>query len=420
LSDDERDRDCDNPAVPATDQSWTPDKKRLETSLSRLRKLVERPVPRLARVPELLRVAELLCPSLTGLDGIRAVVQLAIHHLPRDDWTDIAALLYGLTEQSRGKPLKTRRELAYHLYLERAGIDAEHFSVETFRTGREPWIIKDLTAALIALVAAYYEKPTAMIDATSTDSSTQAPSATALPDAASEPAVLAQAPNLPATEPIPARPPLRPRRHWLPVAALCSIVGAAALIAALATGDNTPRPCGPTTARLVSLSPVPSAVESRSHLYIYAPHQFAAEHGWASYSLGYKVPSKEVFRFGEVRQLVLGFHNEANTPKENVIARVGLAQGITLQPGSTCVYRGAVSAGAYSAGASLVQPTGLRLGTIDPRANVYVTFAVKLPESSSETSETIYGGIGAAGDLPEPNWYGNQEVASSLLLSLTQ
>jgi hypothetical protein len=127
------------------------------------------------------------------------------------------------------------------------------------------------------------------------------------------------------------------------------------------------------------------------------------------------VSPKEVFHFGEVRQLALGFHNKGDMPEQNMVARVGLSQGMALQPDSTCIYRGVVGAGAYSAGTSLVESAGLRLGSIAPRANVYVTFKVKLPTLSHETRAAAYGAIDRAEDLPEPNWYGEGNAPDVLL-----
>jgi hypothetical protein len=422
LSEGDRDRDCDNLAVPATDQPWTPDKKQLEKNFSDLRQLVERPVPRLTKVLELRRVAELLCPSLTGLDGIRAVVQLAVDYPPQDDWADIAALLYGLTEQTMpSTPVNTRRDLAYHLYLERAGIEPENFSKETFRTGREPQIIEDLADALVELVAAFYKEQVEAVHTASTAPLTpEIPAvstpATAPPDAASHPAIPALQPQVIKPDPE-QRPPL-PRHRWLAALALCSIVGAVALVAALASGHGTPRHCGATTARLVNLSPELTTPEVRSRLYIYAPHQYDTEHGWASTSLTFKVPPKEVFHFDEVRTVALAHYNEANEPEPNVIARASLSQGAALQPDSTCIYRGSSArSGTSSAGTSLIGSTGLNLGTIAPHTAIYVTVNVVLPKPPHETSATIYGAIGPAGEFPEPNWY---EQASSLQVPLTR
>jgi hypothetical protein len=396
--------------VPVTDQPWTPDETQLEGNLSLLRNLINQPVPRLADVPELMRVVELLCPSLNGLDGIRAVVQLAIDHLPRDDWTDIAALLYGLTEQSHGQPLQTRRKLAYHTYLERADLEPENFSKETFRTGREPRIIKDLTAALVELVADFYERPPAIINATSTASSTAEPvaastPATAQPDAASKPAAPAPQPPAIETETGTQPPERRDRRgahliKWLMPGysaiityAVALLVMALAVILPTGGGASTiSGSCGPTTAQLVPQE----NLDPWAHLYMYAPHQEGAQHGWSG-ELAYflnEPKHKEIFHPGETRLVALSYINEE--PDMPVVAKVGLSGGASIVPNTTCLYRDAdYSKGTRYAKNPLTQAKGLKIEHLASQARVYITFREQLPTSAPEASIVdTYGWIG--------------------------
>jgi hypothetical protein len=139
------------------DTFWIPSKESLAANIRHLRRLLDYPVPRLATISELLRVAERLCPGRNGLDGIKASVQLAIVRLPQDDWPEVAELLYGLADASRDEPLAERRRLAFEKYCEVARDPDREYSQETFRTGHERKISEDLAAALIALVEESYK-----------------------------------------------------------------------------------------------------------------------------------------------------------------------------------------------------------------------------------------------------------------------
>ena len=88
-------------AMPHREQ-WEARREPLEGNLHNLRSILDQPIPRVTTIPDMTRAAEVLFPSLTGLDAILALLQLAIEKMP-DERGSVAENIYGLTEESRGK-----------------------------------------------------------------------------------------------------------------------------------------------------------------------------------------------------------------------------------------------------------------------------------------------------------------------------
>lgn len=129
-------------------EKWEARREPLEGNLHNLRSLLDQPVPRVTTIPDLKRAAEELFPSLTGLDAILALLQRAIEKMP-DGRGPVAENIYGLTEESRGKKVRQRRELAIAAYEE---IIDEEVDYETFRTNAERNLIEDLATVHIRLI----------------------------------------------------------------------------------------------------------------------------------------------------------------------------------------------------------------------------------------------------------------------------
>jgi hypothetical protein len=139
-------------------EQWMPDKKSLTDQMHELRGLLDHRVPRVLTIPELSQVAERLCPTLEGLAGLLAAVQLAADKLP-DNRGPVAELLYGLTDESRGQPVKARRQLALAKFREVVP-KAEQCTYESFRCNDERELIEDLATILIDLVGPSPERTT--------------------------------------------------------------------------------------------------------------------------------------------------------------------------------------------------------------------------------------------------------------------
>jgi hypothetical protein len=202
--------------------------------------------------------------------------------------------------------------------------------------------------------------------------------------------------------------------------ALCACGAIAALIVILTTarGGAGSGACGPTTAHLFTPpEKFGEEAEVSSTLYIYAPNQAGAQHGWTNTFYPYSHP-EEVFHAQETRLLAL---TNPYPGEGNLTARIGLPSRAALVPNSTCVYRyDKYATGTRYTGTPL--QNGLKIDNLRPRESIYVTFRVRLP-SDNQKSATFYGAIGPAEDstLPEdsllaPTWIAH---ASSLSLSLT-
>jgi hypothetical protein len=210
-----------------------------------------------------------------------------------------------------------------------------------------------------------------------------------------------------------------PSRRVRYLATLIAAIVVAAVTFVLATdrgGIITAGSCGATTAQLFSPG---SSVTTPSAIYIYAPHQEGAQHGWANAFAGLlsEPRQKEVFRAGAVRLLALSYHNQsASTTEKNLIARVGLPQGARLQPNSTCLYHANnYASGDRYSGTPLLGSTGLSVGNVAPNEYVYVTFEAQLPRHA-ELTTNIYGGIDDQAELGGGDW--TQKV-SHIQLELT-
>lgn len=125
-----------------------PTKETLEGDLRHLRRLLDQRDEPFYKVKALQSVARRLCSGDRDVDSITGALRLAIGLLGANRSAEWAAALYGLTDESRGKPLAERRELAYQIS------DAESF--ETFRTKFEPELISAL-AELLADLNAQHE-----------------------------------------------------------------------------------------------------------------------------------------------------------------------------------------------------------------------------------------------------------------------
>jgi hypothetical protein len=404
----------------SADPPWVPDQTELATDLRELRRLLDQRMPRLTQIKELVRVARVLTPtSADDLNSVRAAVRLAVDHLPRDGRAAVAVLLYGLTDDSAGKQLTDRRELAYAKHVEMA---PKPYKKTTFRTGFEAKLANDLATALEELVVAHNERP--------------------IPDAADQPAGTPEHDDLPqndngatATEqpetPVEAMPTLpepdpesRPAHRKTPndgrfppgptalLAILAfAVVGAALTLHVLDRGSNSADAvsgrCGPTTAQLLK--------NPQSEILVYAPNQ----EGW-TFIINIppnELEKNETFRYGEVRQFALNTTNETSETEHGLIARIGLPRSATLEPNSTCVYRnGDYISGARYAGTSLSAPSGVKIGSLAPRQRVYVTFKERLPTAGlTGNTATTYGAIASPSKIGGPEWI---EKASHLELEL--
>jgi hypothetical protein len=413
------------PAVP-TDQPWVPDLTQLTGNLSYLRRLLDNRAPRLASIKELVRVARLLSPTPSDLDGVLAAVQLGINHMPGDELPPVAERLYGLTEDSSGLPLKDRRALAYRKYLDfKPG-----YSDESFRTGPMQDIAEDLAVALVELVVAHNERPAPNGEndvtgqAAVADQQAETPEQDELPQGYELGVV---APDEQSVEPVEASPELDPEsapRTWVAVRrvlhrrapALLAIAGIAALgtaAALVSDHDRSGAPvvsggCGPTAVQFYNK---PTSGEPASGILVYAPAEERAVHGWAGYI---PIPPSEsekteTFRYGEVRQFALVGTNETSETEHDLIARVGLPQTAKLEPNTTCIYRNSnYTSGTHYTGTGLIAPGGIKIGSLAPKQEVYVTFKERLPTvGHAGNTATMYGAIAPESKIGGPEWIYN-------------
>jgi hypothetical protein len=391
---------------------WTPSEDELEGNLSYLRRLLDQSVPRLENIPALARAARLLRPSTLGMDGVLATVKLAIDCLPQDGWQEIAELLYGLADESRGEPLKERRRLAHSKYLEVASGRTQHQEL-TFRQEDEPRLIKDIAAALITLVDESANHPG---DFGKQEPSSDDEQSSPVPETVSplEEGLLAERDKTQGGEAratgehgVGADPPILslPPRKWRPrpigrsgvllSLGLCLLIALALFVGHLrdASRNVIPDGCGPTTAQLFDQERETNETE----IYMYLPHQHSNTiHGWSSGDLG-----NETFQPGEVRTFALSYRNKNNTLAKEVTARVALPQGALLLPDSTCLYRNDdFSQGTLYKSLSLIQPEGLAIGSYAPLADaVFITFSERLPQKITCENNFVetYGGAGPEG-----------------------
>lgn len=156
--------------------------------------------------------------------------------------------------------------------------------------------------------------------------------------------------------------------------------------------------CGSTTALHLPIT----TNGSNTILYMYAPHQKEARHGW---SYGIIEPSRqEPMQGGETRPFALVYHAEKGEP---AMARVALPSGASLKPNSVCVYRhGDASTGQSHTAKSLL--TGLAIGNVAHNDVVAVTFDATMPSLPSDISVIrFYGLIASPSTIAEPNWIEN-------------
>jgi hypothetical protein len=421
----------------SADPPWVPDPTELATDLRELRSLLDQGMPRLTQIKELVRTAQLLSPMSTDdLDSVRAVVQLAIDHLPRDGRPAVAVLLYGLTKDSAGRRLTDRRELAYARHVELA---REPYKKTTFRTGFEKKLATDLATALVELVVAHNEHPVLTGE---DDQALQPPEAETTPNVVdSDQATAADAqaetweqppqddehgvvaPDEQSAEPVEAlpQPNLEPagRRRWdagrrflrrhvavlLTVAGVTTIGAAIVLVSDYGNGRSAGRAvseaCGPTTVQLFT--------NPAQQILVYAPGSERAEHGWVGVfpQTHAESPEKtETFRYGEVRQFAMQSTNETSATEHNLIARIGLTQSAKLEPNTTCVYRPtSYTRGTHYAGTGLIAPGGFKIGSLAPHEKVDVTFKEQLPTvGRSGNIAKTYGAIAPESKIGGPNW----------------
>jgi hypothetical protein len=127
----------------STEISWRPEKTQLIGDLAYLRRLLDQDSERFFKVATLQRTARCLLPGGNDSIDIKSILLLAVNQLGTNRWAAAAASLYGLTNDTQGKSLATRRQIASEI----AGRN-----IETFRTSDEKKILNDLAEALITLV----------------------------------------------------------------------------------------------------------------------------------------------------------------------------------------------------------------------------------------------------------------------------
>jgi hypothetical protein len=131
--------------VPPEKPAWTPKREVLAANVRHLRRLLDQKSPsRFDGVRDLQQAAQRLCPTLTGVEALQAVINLAAEHPLVSRWGLSLRHLYGLTPESKGCKLGARRRLAFDASGEG--------SMETFRTSREEEMAQNVADAIIELV----------------------------------------------------------------------------------------------------------------------------------------------------------------------------------------------------------------------------------------------------------------------------
>lgn len=427
----------------SADSTWMPKAQELERNLNRLRRMLDHKLPRLTRINELVRVAQLLRPaSSDDLDGVLAVVRLAIDHLPRDHRAGVARLLYGLTKDSKGLPLNKRRELAYHRFLEVAPDIKPGFKEVSFRTGFEKELAEDLATALVELVVKHHECPAldpnaaevpqAPNDGDTIDPTDQVAAGDQQADvpeheaqqedrlgASGDGQPIAPVETLP--KPLPDPAPQRRHRTWdaafnfpHPRVRVLIGVGIAALVGAVLLIVKATSGAGATSGRCGA----PAAQFPRgltSNIAFYAPSVSNTLERWS----GGATEQRETVRYGAVRLIALQAANSTLETEHNLIARIGLPPSATLESDTTCVYRNDnYMRGTRFAGSSLISSDGVRIGSLAPKQTVYVTFKERLPTVGRPGNvATTYGAIAPESEIDGPEW--TADNASRLEIELT-
>jgi len=166
--------------------------------------------------------------------------------------------------------------------------------------------------------------------------------------------------------------------------------------------------CGPTTAQLVPQE----NLDSWAHLYMFAPHQEKAQHGWSG-ELAYflnEPKHKEIFHPGETRLVALSYTDEE--PGMPVVATVTLGGGASIVPNTTCLYRdGHYSKGTRYAKNPLTQAKGLKIEHLASQARVYITFRELLPANAPEGSIVdTYGWVGPENRHEDESTHGQARI----------
>ncbi len=391
------------PQVPppeAPDSPITDAVLRAELSLAREHGLDDPDHP----LPNLLAVARILSAKPTDAEQIEDAITQAIGILGGDDAKALLALM-GFTDDTRGLRVRPRREKAAELI--------GHITYEGFRTRHERALLRSVASHLSGLVR---ERRMADRITSAETASARIEVFTPSPTSAN-----ADASTTPQADQQAAPDGRRSPKPWRLLAlGACLVIGAALLVAVLSPGNSIPRHCGSTGLQFVNT--VSQDAEKPSNLFVYAPHQYSNEEGWASYTLSWKDVAQENFHAGETRLLALTYHNELNEYVAGLLARVGLSNSAALQPHSVCVYQEPDPAhshlGTALPGKALAQ-TGLRLPTLPPYSAVYLTFEVKLPASLSQHKVEIYGAINHPSAIAGLDWY-SATAANGLTLPLTK
>src|ERR1700733_1375325 len=130
--------------VPPEKPVWVPTREVLTANVKHLRRLLDQKSPsRFDGVRELQQAAQQLCPTLTGVEALQAMINLAAEHTLVSRWGLSLTHLYGLTPESKGRKVGARRRLAFEASGEG--------SIETFRTRRETKMARNVAEAIIEL-----------------------------------------------------------------------------------------------------------------------------------------------------------------------------------------------------------------------------------------------------------------------------
>jgi hypothetical protein len=321
-------------------------------------------------IPVLAELAEALSPTPNDgkndycRDTVEALIRRALVHLPAEDAAGVAELL-GINEPDKQK-IGVRQDRAAE-HFERGSGDSLRHREEGGRKVIDIRLEDDLAGQLVALAASAKFEYGGRFE----------PGDDSRADAEREPS--------------------RVRHRSVLVGVLVVALVCVGILAATRPNGAAASRCGQTKIPLAK-----TTSEAESTLYIYAPHQVNARHGWSE-SLSEQT---EAVHYGEIRLFAIGFHTVTTSTGESIVARIGLPADATLQPSEVCVYRhNRFSSGARYPGKSLLATTGLQLGSVASNEWVYITFHERLPTITYDANVArTYGRVGAAAELSQPDW----------------